>query len=152
MQTFRVCLSERALKTKGLIPRGLPRNVSPELALGFNTLYFYLTNILWLEKIFVDLLTGDKMRVQPKVEEHYGKRVFVNPTTEYIRRAECLCLNCGNLKPGQPDNCQIAQALFEVCVRENVALAVTRCPIWKTKETSPEASSSSCCGKGPYKD
>ena len=71
---------------------------------------------------------------------------------EYIRRAECLCLNCGNLKPGQPDNCQIAQALFEVCVRENVALAVTRCPIWKTKETSPEASSSSCCGKGPYKD
>lgn len=73
------------------------------------------------------------MREQPRKEVHYGHEVYVNPTTESLRRAECLCLNCSNLKPGQPDNCHIAQAFYQVCVKENVALAVTRCPLWKPK-------------------
>lgn len=74
------------------------------------------------------------MQQVPQQEEHYGHDVWVNPTTEALRRSECLCLNCDNLKPGQPDNCQIAQQLYQVCVSENVALTITRCPIWKPKE------------------
>lgn len=73
------------------------------------------------------------MKEQPRQETHYGKDVWVNPTTESLRRSECLCLNCDNLKPGQPDNCHIAQAFYQICVQDNVALAVTRCPLWKPK-------------------
>lgn len=73
------------------------------------------------------------MREQPVKMESYGKKVWANPTTESLRRSECLCLNCANLKPGQPDNCHIAQSLYEICVKENIALAVTRCPLWKPK-------------------
>ena len=149
------------------------------------------------------------MKEQPKKEVHYEKEVWVNPTTELLRKIECLCLNCAFLKPGKKqetyqmdarkgdivampnnvmgivslsqiiaggnckmvkvhpftnwsrrfllyitgktwfydqeinklqliyrtipdtDNCPIAQALYEICVKENVALMVTRCSLWK---------------------
>jgi hypothetical protein len=73
------------------------------------------------------------MQERPRQETHYGREVWVNPVTESLRPTECLCMNCNNLKPGQPDNCPIAQSLYEICVREGVALAITRCPIWKPK-------------------
>lgn len=73
------------------------------------------------------------MRTQPVQEKHYGWIVWVNPTTESLRREECLCLNCGNFKPGQDDHCRIAKALYRVCVAANIAFAVTRCPDWKPK-------------------
>lgn len=75
------------------------------------------------------------MKKQPKKETHYGQKVWVNPTTESIRKGECLCLNCGNLKPGRPNdyNCRIAQSLYDTCVLENIAMAITRCPHWKPK-------------------
>jgi|WetSurMetagenome_2_1015567.scaffolds.fasta_scaffold441091_2 hypothetical protein len=67
------------------------------------------------------------MKAQLKQEEHYGVVVWVNPTTEALRRTECLCLNCTCLKPGKTDNCPYAQRLYEVCKDGNIALAVTRC-------------------------
>ena len=76
------------------------------------------------------------MQKHPQSETHYGVGVWVNPITEALRKTECLCLNCKNLKPG-PDNCAIAQALYQICVQENVALVVTRCPVWKSKAESP---------------
>ena len=72
------------------------------------------------------------MRQPAKQETHYGKEVWVNPTTESLRKEECLCLNCAKLKPG-PENCRIAQSFYEICVKENIALAVTRCPIFAPK-------------------
>lgn len=75
------------------------------------------------------------MKKQPKKEIYYGQKVWVNPTTESIRKEECLCLNCGSLKPGQSDNCPIAQSLYEVCVDRNVAIAITRCPVWKPRNS-----------------
>lgn len=73
------------------------------------------------------------MQEKARKEVHYGKEAWVNPITELLRKDECLCLNCNNLKPGKLDNCRIAQAFYEVCVRENVALAVTRCPLFEPK-------------------
>lgn len=73
------------------------------------------------------------MKRQPKKETHYGKEVWVNPTTEALRREECLCLNCGNSKPGEPDHCHTAKDLYEICKRDNVAFPVTRCPRWREK-------------------
>jgi hypothetical protein len=73
------------------------------------------------------------MKEQPKKENHYGQEVWVNPTTESVRRDECLCLNCKNIKPGKSDSCHIAHSFYLICVKENIALAVTRCPLWETK-------------------
>ena len=73
------------------------------------------------------------MKEHPSQEIHHGTEVWVNPTTENVRRVECLCFNCKNSKPGQPDNCPIAQSFYHLCVKENVAMTVTRCPAWKPK-------------------
>lgn len=73
------------------------------------------------------------MKEKPKKETHYGKKVWVNPTTEALRKSECLCLNCGNMKPNQPANCSIAESLFKISVNTNIAIAITRCPTWKPK-------------------
>jgi hypothetical protein len=68
------------------------------------------------------------MKEQPKQEEHYGARVWVNPTIESLRRKECLCLNCGKI-----GGCAKAKALYQICKDGDLALAVTRCPDWEEK-------------------
>src|SRR3989344_1288760 len=74
------------------------------------------------------------MKQEPEQEERYGEKVWVNPTTEEIRREECLCWNCDNLKIGEPDNCVKAEKLYQVCKSENLAVILTWCPIWKPKK------------------
>lgn len=74
------------------------------------------------------------MKVQPVQEEHFGVLVWVNPTLEAIRHDECLCWNCALLKPEQPDNCSIAQRLYELCCETHIATPVTRCPVWQLKK------------------
>lgn len=73
------------------------------------------------------------MEKPPVSEEHYGKKVWVNPTTESVRRQECLCLNCKKMKPGEQDHCHIAAAIYVICKTENVAMAITRCPEFELK-------------------
>ncbi len=75
-----------------------------------------------------------------KVKKTIGKmlhprdgEVWVNPVTETMRKDECLCLNCANLKPNQRDNCSFAQAFYDTCVKGKIALMVTRCPIFVPK-------------------
>ncbi|MDD3102445.1 MAG: hypothetical protein PHE59_04865 [Patescibacteria group bacterium] len=68
------------------------------------------------------------MKEQPKKEVHYNTEVWVNPTTESLRNKECLCFNCCKSNPGEKNNCPIAQMLYEICKKENVALIITRCP------------------------
>lgn len=74
------------------------------------------------------------MKKRPDKEVHYKVEVWVNQTTESMRRKECLCLNCESLKPEQPDNCSVAQAFYDISVKENTALMVTRCPSWLERE------------------
>lgn len=74
------------------------------------------------------------MKKKPKQEIHYNKVVWVNPTTEPLRKQECLCLNCSRMKPGQEDHCPLAKKLYEACVGGDIALAVTRCASWQPKE------------------
>lgn len=73
------------------------------------------------------------MKVLPRQETHYSSVVWVNPTLESIRREECLCLNCSRMKPGNTGHCAIAESLYKICAAQNIALAVTRCPIWEPK-------------------
>jgi hypothetical protein len=73
------------------------------------------------------------MQNHPVQEEHFGTDVWVNSMTEGMRDQECLCLHCDNLNPGSPNNCSIAQELYEACLRHSIALTLTRCPDWKPK-------------------
>ena len=66
-------------------------------------------------------------------ETHYGTEVLVNKEMDTLRKTECLCLNCENMKPGLPEHCGIAQQIYNICVAQNVAMAITRCPIFKPK-------------------
>ena len=70
------------------------------------------------------------MRFQPVIQVHFGRTVQVNPTTEAVRRTEDMCLSCGRLKPGQPDNCPDARTLCAMSINDHVATMVTRCPSW----------------------
>ena len=75
------------------------------------------------------------MRRTPVQELHHEERVWVNPTTESLRRDECLCLNCERLRPGEDDNCPMAQEFFEICKSFSVALMVTRCCEFELKKS-----------------
>ena len=68
------------------------------------------------------------MLTAPVRAHKYGFDVWENPTLEAIRPDECLCLNCSNLKPGLPENCEIAAALFSVSKQHGVAFPLSRCP------------------------
>lgn len=66
---------------------------------------------------------------KPAVQErHFGRLVWVNPTTEAMREAECLCFNCDKCKPGEPGHCPIATRGYEFCVANGTAFTMTRCP------------------------
>lgn len=46
-------------------------------------------------------------------------------------RDHCLCFNgCIHFKPGTPENCKIAQAIYETCVKYNVVTPVYECPVF----------------------
>ncbi len=68
------------------------------------------------------------MKRSPR-KEVYSKDQWVNPTTEALRKDECLCLNCL-----QMNKCVIASELFKICVLADVDFIMTRCPKWKGKE------------------
>jgi len=73
------------------------------------------------------------MKNYPVQIEKYGVQVWSNEMMDELRKTECLCLNCANLRPGTSDNCHKAARMYEISVEENVAMAVTRCEIWREK-------------------
>ena len=67
------------------------------------------------------------MKQPPVLVERYGKDVWSNAEMDALRKTECLCMNCWNF-----GDCETAMRLYELCKQFNLALAVTRCPEWKT--------------------
>lgn len=63
--------------------------------------------------------------------EHYGKEVWTNQYTDALRRKVCLCNKCERRELW---GCEIAKKLFAICVEDNLAVMVTRCPYWIEKE------------------
>ncbi len=78
---------------------------------------------------FLLLLVPDNFGEPIHQEEHFGHKVWVSPRIEALRESECLCLNCGIMK-----TCPIAKKLFNLCVKEHMAMAITRCFHWKPVE------------------
>ena len=70
--------------------------------------------------------------VKPVKVFKYGKWVWCNEVTEDLRGEQCLCLNCGfNCGLMNNDGCDIANRLYEICKTQDIALIVTRCPVWE---------------------
>ena len=60
---------------------------------------------------------------------HHGTDVKVDAALKGKHREHCLChQGCLNFKPGQPDHCQIAAALYDNCKRFHVVTPVWECP------------------------
>jgi|GEM_PF-1019759 len=61
--------------------------------------------------------------------EHHGAMVWVRTDLKGLHRQHCLCFApCAKFKPGQDDNCLLAQENYEMCVRHNMTLPVWECP------------------------
>ncbi|MBI2047525.1 MAG: hypothetical protein HYT27_00130 [Parcubacteria group bacterium] len=86
--------------------------------------------VMW-RVIFVDIRNRQRNYITEEIRHNVP--LWENTFMDTLRRKHCLCLNCAKLKPGQPDNCPIAQAGFELCKKYNTAYAMTRCPEWVEK-------------------
>jgi len=61
--------------------------------------------------------------------EHHGKEVWVNEDLRGKHREHCLCWKCSKFQPSNRDaNCPIANAVFSLCVLEDLVLPVWECP------------------------
>lgn len=61
----------------------------------------------------------------------YGKLVWENELFEDQRKGNCLCHTCAKFKPGETDNCPIANKFYKICVDSGCAFILTRCGSWK---------------------
>lgn len=68
------------------------------------------------------------MLVQTEEYEHHGVFVFVRTSLKGKHRAHCLCHVCDHFKPDTPENCVIAERVYNVCKEENLVLPVWECP------------------------
>lgn len=61
--------------------------------------------------------------------EHHGEDVVVDEDLKGKHREHCLCFRgCKNFKPGEDDNCEIAEAVFNNCLAFNIVTPVWECP------------------------
>ena len=67
----------------------------------------------------------------PTKVTRYGAEVWENAKMDALRKEECLCLHCGNMK-----TCPTAKALYEIGCTRNLAMAITRCPAWGPPESA----------------
>lgn len=69
------------------------------------------------------------MRNPPEQVVKYGSTVWSNVAMDELRKTECLCLNCSDLK-----ECYISKFFDDECETYDIALMVTRCKRFKEKE------------------
>jgi hypothetical protein len=68
---------------------------------------------------------------------HHGGEVFVFSELKGQHRSHCLCFVCAAFKPNTPENCPIAQATFENCVKFNTTTPMYECPVFVSLTPNP---------------
>lgn len=68
----------------------------------------------------------------------YNEEVYFNPIMDELRKQQCLCLNCASMTEDKKTNCSKANALYELCVTNNMAMMVTRCKEFEFKRVIHE--------------
>lgn len=63
---------------------------------------------------------------------HHGTEVLVQDNLKGKHKEFCLCYTaCEHFRPGSSDNCEIAQAVFENCIKYGITTPVWECPKYK---------------------
>lgn len=78
-----------------------------------------------------------KLNKLPAIEvyEHHGADVSVMTHLKGKHTEHCLCYaECVHFKPGEPDNCEIAQTNYQMCVKFNLVTPVFECPKYEQRE------------------
>jgi hypothetical protein len=65
--------------------------------------------------------------------EHHGRMVATDAEDKGRYGEHCLCWRCAKFHPNTPDNCSIAQALYELDCRHGVTTPVWECPQYQEK-------------------
>lgn len=66
--------------------------------------------------------------------EFYDALVSYNPIMDELRKNNCLCLNCELMTKIRETNCNIANQLYEISVKNDMAMAITRCKKYVLKK------------------
>ena len=69
------------------------------------------------------------MKFETKTVRRYSCEVVEHVKMDQLRKEHCLCLNCKHCNCG----CNISNELYELCIKNNMALAVTRCKEFEIK-------------------
>lgn len=68
---------------------------------------------------------------------HHGVDVSVMEHLKGKHGESCLCFaNCKYFKPNTPENCEIAQSNFELCLKFHITTPVYECP--KYNQAKPQ--------------
>jgi hypothetical protein len=59
---------------------------------------------------------------------HHGRVVSVLKELRGKHKSHCLCFICLRFNPDTPENCEIAQATFENCLRFGTTTPMYECP------------------------
>jgi hypothetical protein len=82
-------------------------------------------------------LLADKLNKEVVMIEkyiHHGVLVSVQSDLKGKHRDHCLCHKCEHFSPNTLANCNMAQELFELCVKYNLTTPVYECPEFELKE------------------
>lgn len=66
--------------------------------------------------------------------QHHGWDVWVKVDLQGKHRDHCLCFSCDKFKPDTSDNCKIAQAIYNNCVKFGITTPMWECPEFLIKE------------------
>jgi len=65
-----------------------------------------------------------------EVYDHHGKDVIVKSNNKGKHRENCLCYGCKKLDlENRENNCPIANAVYENCVKYDIVTPVWECPV-----------------------
>ena len=65
--------------------------------------------------------------------EHHGVNVVVRSDLKGKHKDFCLCHVCAKFVPNCSENCPIAQATYENCVKHGVTTPMFECPEFQEK-------------------
>jgi hypothetical protein len=63
--------------------------------------------------------------------DHHGTDVYVREDLKGTHADMCLCYLCEDFKPGDDDNCMVANEVYKNCVEFGLVTPVYECPVFK---------------------
>lgn len=94
-------------------------------------IFSYYTKVSEVNKYILPILKSRKSRIQKLKYAHHNIPVWVRADLKGKHRDYCLCYECKKFKPNTSENCPIAQAVYENCVKFGITTPMWECPDWE---------------------